>query len=255
MTVHFRRPEPLFIEAGPQAVVLLHAYSGSSNDMGMIGRGLARAGYTVAAPIFTGHGTLDPRDVVTAGTPSAWLADAQRAVADLRDRGYHQIAVFGLSMGGLFATRLLELDADLVGGGTFASPVVQVGPTNVPASFLTLSKQVYARTTLSSSEQQTRLAWLAEHEPTQLRTLETFVKNEVVPNLGTITQPVFVAQGTGDEMIDPACGPAFAQALHEVNVTVNYHEYAQAGHVLTVNSAHKALQADVLTYLQDIFSH
>jgi Esterase/lipase len=49
-----RQPTPFFFEQGPQAVILLHAYSGSSNDVRLLARFLQRHDYTVYAPIFTG---------------------------------------------------------------------------------------------------------------------------------------------------------------------------------------------------------
>ena len=47
-------PEPFFFEAGPRAVLLLHAYTGSANDVRLLRRFLERNGYTVYAPNFTG---------------------------------------------------------------------------------------------------------------------------------------------------------------------------------------------------------
>ncbi|GEK28786.1 alpha/beta hydrolase [Furfurilactobacillus siliginis] len=253
MTVHFRQPEPLFIEAGPKAVLLLHAYAGSSNDMGMLARALARAGYTVSAPIFTGHGTLEPSDILTAGNVPQWLADAQTALAMLRTRGYHDIAVFGLSMGGLFATRLLELDPELLGGGTFASPVIRVGTTNVPQSFLALSQKVYARQNLDQAQIQNRLLWLQERQPKQLQEIQDFAHDEVAANLSLIHTPFFVGQGTADEMIDSGTGTAVAQRLTELEKHVTFKIYPGAGHVLTVNTAHKQLEQDVLAFLTTLF--
>ena len=40
-------PEPFFFEAGPRTVLLLHAYTGSANDVRLLGRFLERNGYTV----------------------------------------------------------------------------------------------------------------------------------------------------------------------------------------------------------------
>lgn len=64
-----RKPTPLFFEQGPHAVILLHAYSGSSNDMRLLARRLESENYTVLAPIFTGHATGDPADILREGSP------------------------------------------------------------------------------------------------------------------------------------------------------------------------------------------
>lgn len=45
-------------------MLLLHAYSGSPNDVRMLARYLEKSEYTVYAPLFTGHGTLAPQDIL-----------------------------------------------------------------------------------------------------------------------------------------------------------------------------------------------
>lgn len=48
-------PKPFFFENdGPKAIVLLHAYASSSNDVRMLGRHLQGEGYTVLAQCLRG---------------------------------------------------------------------------------------------------------------------------------------------------------------------------------------------------------
>ena len=58
-------PKPLYGKHGKRAVLLLHAYSGSPNDVRMLCRFLEKSEYTVYAPLFEGHGTLDPEDILS----------------------------------------------------------------------------------------------------------------------------------------------------------------------------------------------
>ncbi len=51
-------PKTLYGKHGKRAVLLLHAYSGSPNDVRMLCRFLEKSEYTVYAPLFEGHGTL-----------------------------------------------------------------------------------------------------------------------------------------------------------------------------------------------------
>jgi len=62
---------------------------------------------------------------------------------------------------------------------------------------------------------------------------------------------VFIAQGEEDQMIDPRSGKWLADAYPSNQI--DYHEYAGAGHVLTVNSAHHELETDILAFLHTIF--
>ena len=53
-------PQAFYFQAGEPAVLLLHTFSGTPNDVRALGRGLQKQGYTVLGPMFTGHGTADP---------------------------------------------------------------------------------------------------------------------------------------------------------------------------------------------------
>lgn len=117
--------EPFYSKVSNKAVLLFHAYTGSSNDVRALARRVERAGYSVYAPMFTGHGTNDPMDILEQ-TSDVWWQDAKRAIDFLKEEGHTQFAVFGLSMGGLFAMKLLETYPDLfVGGGAFSSHLTQ----------------------------------------------------------------------------------------------------------------------------------
>lgn len=247
-----REPEPFLFEHGPNAVILLHAYAGSSNDMRMMGRALEKDDYTVYAPIFTGHATSDPRHVLIKGSTSQWQTDAQNAVQFMLDKGYQSIAIFGLSMGGIYTTKMLETYPQLVAGGTFASPVVRFGGSNVPVEFPKMAARKYDKMGTAAEEKAQGLQWIKDNVKNQLDEIETFTEN-VADNLNQIKVPFFIAQGGADEMIDPENGNAFKQRLIELNKEVEFHFYPDATHVLTVNSAHRELESDVRKFLAKIF--
>ncbi len=95
--------------------MLLHAYSGSPNDVRMLARFLEKADYTVYAPLFKGHGTMEPYDILQEKAES-WWADTKKAIHFLQSEQFSDIAVLGLSMGGIFAVRALE-EESVIGGG------------------------------------------------------------------------------------------------------------------------------------------
>ncbi len=70
-------PKPLYAKHGKRAVLLLHAYSGSPNDVRMLARFLEKADYTVYAPLFKGHGTMEPYDILQEKAES-WWADTKK---------------------------------------------------------------------------------------------------------------------------------------------------------------------------------
>ena len=243
--------EPFYFNGGRPAVILLHAYSGNSNDVRMLGRALQKHGYTVYAPVFTGHGG-DPCRILRDGDPAVWWEDTQLAIRRLRDSGHDQLAIFGLSLGGLFATRALENDAQLNGGGIFASPITSWGRSNVPDYFPRLAMNYYRKEQTPSAMVTTKMAWIKEHLPAQLAAIQAMSK-QLDANLDQLHCPFFIAQGGRDEMIDPNSGGQLADRLRAQRTPVDYHFYPNAIHLLTVNTAHRQLFSDVLDYLQTLF--
>lgn len=95
--------ESFFIERGPVGVLLLHGYSGSPGELREMAEFLAARGYSVAAPLFAGHGA-GPEAMFEVGW-QRWLADALVALAQLR-RTCRKVVVIGFSMGALLASVL-----------------------------------------------------------------------------------------------------------------------------------------------------
>ena len=112
--------QPFFFEAGRRAVLLLHGFTGSSADVRMLGRFLEKHGYTSLAPHYRGHGVA-PEELITTN-PSQWWADVLTAYDELLERGYDEIAVCGLSLGGVMALKL-ALNKPLKGVVTMCAPM------------------------------------------------------------------------------------------------------------------------------------
>lgn len=245
-------PKPFFFEGGSNAIILLHAYASNSNDVRMLGRYLQRQGYTVLGPMFTGHGTGDPADILTKGSPDAWWHDTQRAIQFLRYKQYENIGIFGLSLGGVFAMRALEVDPSLLGGGSFSSPIFTSEKNNLLPEFVKLAKATYKYMKVDDETQQQQLQWLTAHLPAQLVQINQFA-GVVAQELERVQQATFVAQGGQDELIDSQKVYELQDAL--INSQVSFHYYEDAGHVITVNSAHHQLEQDLTAYLKQLFTN
>ncbi|HBE2204988.1 MAG: alpha/beta fold hydrolase [Enterococcus faecalis] len=238
-------PKPLFSEKGKRAVLLLHAYSGSSNDVRMLSRRLEKENYTVYSPNFSGHGTLVPEDILDQ-TTEQWWQDTQEAVAFLRERGYQEIAIFGLSMGGIFSMHALtEQLTGLIGGGFFCSPIYPV-ENKVPENFVLYAENVMKIAEVPAEEQQSRLQSIEQRVKQQLGAIET-IASQTADKLNKIHAPLFLAQAGKDEMIEPMGVYQTAQALTQARVTLQC--YPNSGHVITVSGEHKQLEQDVVQFL------
>ncbi|MBM7712665.1 alpha/beta hydrolase [Enterococcus xiangfangensis] len=236
-------PDSLFLPHGSRAVLLLHAYSGSPNDVRMLARFLEKLNYTVYVPMYTGHGTTDPLDILQE-TAEGWWQDSQHAVEFLRAQGYQEIAVFGLSMGGIFATRLLSAMSDeLIGGGFFCSPIAPV-KTNVTENFLLYARQVLERTNGEMVE--AKIESYRSLVEQQLATIEEQARH-AFENLAKIDRPFFMAQAGQDEMIEAKGVFQTAEGLQQTTFTLNW--YPKSGHVITVGPERRQFEQDVADFL------
>lgn len=244
----YKSPQPFFSENGPRAVLLLHAYSGSSNDVRMLSRFLEKHHYTVYAPIFSGHGTLEPRDILAASV-SQWQQDVQEALTFLKERGYQEIAVFGLSMGGIFAMKTLtENHPEIIGGGSFCSPLFKT-KNHVPENFLLYAEKVYQAQGLSSQEVAEKVIGISQTQPTQLMEIEA-LGAAVAADLAAVKVPVFLAQGGQDEMIDATTVFRSGEALTQTDIVLRW--YPTSGHVITVDPIHQQFEKDVLAFVSGL---
>ncbi|WP_279401335.1 alpha/beta hydrolase [Piscibacillus salipiscarius] len=109
----FVAPKSFTYEAGNQAVLLLHGFTGTTADVRKLGRHLHKMGYTVHAPLYRGHG-VGPDELTQTG-PVQWWQDALDGYQTLMAQGYESIIVAGVSMGGVFALKMaLELPVKAV---------------------------------------------------------------------------------------------------------------------------------------------
>lgn len=100
-------------EGGPNGVLLLHGLTGTPTEMKCVGRGLAKAGLTVYAPLLAGH-CGSKEDLLATGWHD-WYASAEAAMEFLAGRCQRVFAA-GLSMGALLSILLAAKHPDRLAG-------------------------------------------------------------------------------------------------------------------------------------------
>ncbi len=90
---------PFFHKGDETGCLVLHGFTGTPANIRVVADKLAEAGYTVYAPLLSGHGTT-LRDM-DAQTGDIWVNDAMQAYDRLVDAGCTRIFLLGLSMGGI----------------------------------------------------------------------------------------------------------------------------------------------------------
>ncbi|MDO4432116.1 MAG: alpha/beta fold hydrolase [Aerococcaceae bacterium] len=237
----------LFLEGNrPVGVVLLHAYTGSVADVNLLARELHKQGYSVLCPLFEGHGTGDIHALLAQG-PDVWWQQTQAAVAQLKARCQH-VFVFGLSMGGMFATRAL-LDLDVTAGGCFNSPIVTKAPVNLERPFMAYAQFLYAKKGLHTQFDLDKEHILAKHRE-QLGAIQAFV-GAYRKRLEDLQQPYYIAQSAQDELIDADDAYDLQNALENADF-IDFNWFIDNTHVITVNSNRKAFEESVQQFIEKV---
>ena len=241
------KDKSFFFENGPKAVILFHAYSGEPNDVRLLGRAIERGGYTVYGPTFSGHGTGDLEDVLHYSAED-WVVDGKKAVSFLKEKGYNDIVVLGLSLGGVIATKMV-LDEDVLAGGVFSAPLFPKSGGNVGKVFLKRMLAQKEKIGDAGESYQNRLPELKKKLLIQLKSIGLLVES-MVSHYNEITNPMFIGQGGDDELIDSSTAYETRDALK--NAEVDFHWYEGAGHIITVGPSYKPLSEDVLKFLTNL---
>lgn len=104
---------PFYFEGGGTGVLVIHGFTGCTQSMLPLGRGLAEAGFTVLGPRLPGHGTSV--DDMAERKWHEWTGEAEKGLEDLLEK-CRKVFVTGLSMGGTIACYLGERYATRVAG-------------------------------------------------------------------------------------------------------------------------------------------
>ncbi|XJS11381.1 alpha/beta hydrolase [Aerococcaceae bacterium WGS1372] len=211
-------------------IILFHAYTGSPNDVNLLARKLNRLGYGVLCPVFKGHGTANVNEILDESIET-WKKIAVNAVLSMKEE-YDDVMIFGLSLGGIFATWLsTQVELNIRAGGVFNSPVYTEDPIDVEVHFIRYVKAIYKRFLSEEAYEEDIDSILSKHH-SQMKELEAF-KKTFVNDLDQITQPFFIAQSGKEEMIESQDALKLREAL--VNSKVDFHWFPNNTHVITVN--------------------
>lgn len=93
--------QPFFKAGNAVGCLVLHGFTGTPASVRPLSEGLADRGYTVYAPLLSGHGTT-LADMHRC-TGEDWLNDVRAGYEKLRASGCEQIVLLGFSMGGILA--------------------------------------------------------------------------------------------------------------------------------------------------------
>lgn len=239
-------PKPFTFEAGERAVLLLHGFTGNTADVRMLGRFLQDKGYTCHAPQYKGHG-VPPEELVHTG-PEDWWKDVMDGYQFLKEQGYDQIAVCGLSLGGVFSLKL-----------GYTVPVKGIIPMCAPMyikSEETMYQGVldYARKykQFEGKDQVQIEKEMEEFKKTPMKTLKALQQliAEVRENVDMIYTPTFVVQARHDEMINTDSANIIYNEVESEHKKLKWYE--DSTHVITLDKERDQLHEDIYEFLESL---
>ncbi|MFB9973193.1 alpha/beta fold hydrolase [Allobacillus sp. SKP2-8] len=244
--MQIKKPEPFTFEAGDRAVLLLHGFTGHSADVRMLGRFLEKKGYTTHAPIYEGHG-VEPEELVGT-TADQWWQDALDGYNHLKELGYDEIAVAGLSLGGVLSLKL-AYQKPLKAAIPICTPVFFDNIKELSGGFKQFAKQ-YKQLQQKNEEQiDEEIDRLFEQSDETFDSLSKLIE-EVHDHIDEIYAPTLVLQAEDDELINTDSANYIYEHVQADEKDIKWYEGAP--HVITLSDYKDQVHEDVYAFLEKL---
>jgi carboxylesterase len=239
-------PKPFTFGDGKRAVLLLHGFTGNTADVRMLGRFLEKKGYTCHAPLYKGHG-VPPEELVLSG-PEDWWQNVIEGYEFLQQQGHKEIAVAGLSLGGVFSLKL-----------GYTVPIKGIVPMCAPAYIK--SEEVMYEGVLEYARGYKQLEGKTEDQIEQemidfqktpmgtLKALQNLIA-DVRDHIDLIYAPLFVVQARHDHMINMDSANIIYNNAESLQKELKWYE--ESGHAITLDKEKDLLHEDVYQFLEKL---
>lgn len=239
-------PKPFTFERGKRAVLFLHGFTGNSADCRMLARFLEAKGYTCHAPQYKGHG-VPPEELVVTG-PDDWWQDVMDGYHFLKNKGYEEIAVAGLSLGGVFSLKL-GYTVPIKGIVPMCAPMTMKSEETMYRGVLAYAREYKER---EGKDQATIEKEMAAFQQTPMKTLKALQElvSDVRKHINLIYSPTFVVQARHDKMIDINSANIIYEEVESLQKELKWYE--ESGHVITFDKEKDQLHEDVYQFLESL---
>jgi carboxylesterase len=238
--------QPFTFKGGKRAVLLLHGFTGTSADVRMLGRFLEKKGYTCHAPHYKGH-AVPPEELVHTG-PDDWWQDVLNGYQHLKNLGHNEIAVAGLSLGGVFSLKL-GYTVPIKGIIPMCAPMYIKSEEVMFQGILEYAreyKQHEGKTPVQIEEE------MRNFEKTHMSTLKALQEliADVRGHVDLIYAPTFVVQARHDQMINTDSANIIYNQVESDLKAIKWYE--ESTHVITLDKERIQLHEDVYNFLEKL---
>ena len=241
-----KAPAPFTFEAGNRAVLLLHGFTGHSADVRMLGRFLQKKGYTSHAPIYRGHG-VEPEKLIET-RPEDWWEDVVEAYEHLQDLGYEEIAVAGLSMGGVLGLKLAT-ERKVKGVIPMCAPMYFDNKTQLTQGFEMFAKQYKQLEKKDAATIEQEVAAIMDSSQELFVDIKAAIE-DVSKIVDCVYTNTFVVQATKDQMINPESANYIYDHVATDEKKIKW--YDESGHVITMGKEKDQLHEDIYMFLENL---
>lgn len=240
-------PKPFTYEGGRRAVLLLHAFTGSSADVKLLGRYLQKRGYTCHAPIYKGH-AVPPEELLETNNTD-WWQDVEKAWQKLKNDGYEEIAVAGLSLGGVFTLKLAQ-EQEVKGIIPMCAPMTtSENKERLYKGVLQYAKQQKQLENKTSEQVEEEMEAFKELPLDTLDSVNDLVE-DIRSQLSDIEAPAFIVQAGKDQMVDPRSADIIYDEIGSEQKEIKCYE--ESHHVITVGPEKDQLHEDIYQFLEQL---
>lgn len=240
------QPKPFFFESGKRAVLLLHGFTGNSADVRMLGRFLEKKGYTSLAPHYKGHG-VPPEELIHTG-PDEWWEDVLAGYNQLKEAGFEEIAVAGLSLGGVFSLKV-GYNMPVKGIITMCAPMTMRTTELMFEGVLKYARDYKKFEGKSDEEIEKEVEALQNQTMPSLADLRALI-HDVRDHVDHVYAPLFVVQATKDEVIDTDSATIIYNEAESEDKRIEWYE--NSGHVITLGPEKEQLHEAIFEFLESL---
>jgi carboxylesterase len=239
--------KPFTFQRGKRAVLLLHGFTGNSADVRMLGRFLEKQGYTCHAPVYRGHG-VEPEELLNYRADD-WWQDALQAYNELKEMGHEEIAVVGLSLGGVFSLKL-GYSMPVKGIVPMCAPMHLKSEDALYKGVLAFARDYKKKEGKASEQIDEEMFAFDSPELKQVLTKNDQLVSEVRENIDMIYAPIFVVQARHDQMINIESADIIYNTVESTEKTIKWYE--ESHHVITMDKEKDLLHEDILQFLNSL---
>ena len=239
-------PKPFTIETGKRAVLLLHGFTGNTNDVKRLGKYLADRNYTVHAPLYKGHG--GGPDLLIQSNPTEWWNSVIEGYDELRNRGFEEIAVAGVSLGGIFSLKLGE-ERPTKAIVTMSAPAMSKSTDSLQNRIVdyAINYKKLSGTYDEAIDSRSKIAELVKMP--SLNYLQSMI-NETSEKLNVIQTPVHILRGLEDDEYYCESADLIYSSVNSRIKSVK--TFINSGHILTLGKERELVFEEIYRFFEGL---